>query len=189
MEKLPSLFTGKLVRLAASRPQDSADHARWSQDPEYMRQMDTDFARPMNEAEAAARLPGTSANSVGFAIRTLADDRLIGFVALFSIEWNNQSGVLAIGIGETDYRGKGYGTDALELALYYAFNELNLYRVGLDVIGNNARAIHAYEKVGFKREGAMRASLFRDGQRVDRVLMGILLPEWQARFKPDKEQS
>jgi RimJ/RimL family protein N-acetyltransferase len=66
--------------------------------------------------------------------------------------------------------------------LRYGFHELNLYRLGLDVMGYNARAIHAYEKAGFQIEGRQRAAVLRDGQRHDRVFMGILREEWQARF-------
>jgi RimJ/RimL family protein N-acetyltransferase len=86
--------------------------------------------------------------------------------------------MLAIGIGEASYRGKGYGSDALQLILRYAFRELNLYRVGLDITANNGPAIRACEKAGFQREGAMRRAVSRDGQHIDRILMGILRDEW-----------
>ncbi|HSJ56839.1 MAG TPA: GNAT family protein, partial [Anaerolineae bacterium] len=119
-------------------------------------------------------------STVEFRIYTLDDDRLIGFVALHSLEWNNRAARLVIGIGEPEYRGRGYGSDALRLVLRYAFRELNLERVGLNVNGNNARAIRAYEKVGFRHEGAMRRALRRDGQWQDRIIMGILYDEWKS---------
>ncbi len=176
------LFRGGLVRLAAAQEDDVALFARWSQDADYLRALDTDYARPLSAKEVEERFSSTGSgpNAVEFRLRTLEGDRLIGFVALHSIEWNNQTAMLSIGIGDPDYRGKGYGTDALRLALRYAFRELNLYRVGLDVIADNQAAIRAYEKVGFKREGAMRGAVLRDGQRKDLVLMGILRQEWQA---------
>ena len=93
-------------------------------------------------------------------------------------EWNNQCGLLAIGIGEEKFRSKGYGTDALRLILRYAFFELNLNRVGLDVISYNKRAVRAYEKVGFKVEGTMRESVLRDGHKYDRIIMSILRNEY-----------
>ncbi|NTU75208.1 MAG: GNAT family N-acetyltransferase, partial [Anaerolineaceae bacterium] len=113
-----------------------------------------------------------------FHVRTIQDDRLIGFVALHSIEWNNQAGMLAIGIGEPEFRGRGYGHETLELILNYAFNELNLYRVGLHVIANNASAIRTYEAAGFVKEGVQRSSVFRDQQRIDCIHMGILREEY-----------
>lgn len=178
---MSSLFNGKKIRLAAFRPEDAEIAARWTEDGEYQRQLDTDFARPSTAQEQAEMLNSRrSPNSVTFALRTLEGDRLIGFVALHSIEWNNQCGTLSIGIGEPEYCGQGLGLEALQLILNYAFNELNLYRVGLDVIGDNERALRAYRKAGFIEEGRLRAAVYRDGRRNDRVMMSILRDEWQA---------
>ncbi|MSP13999.1 MAG: N-acetyltransferase [Chloroflexi bacterium] len=175
-----NLFRGKLVRLAAPSAADGEAFARWSQDPEYLRHLDTDFAQPFSGENWGdrERAPGGESRSFTFRLRSIKDDTLIGFVALHSIEWNNQSTLMAIGIGDPTYRGQGYGRDALQLILNYAFNELNLHRVGLDVNANNQVAIRAYESVGFRHEGAMRQALMRDGQRWDRLIMGILRPQW-----------
>ena len=175
------LFRGKLVRLSAPREDDAEAFARWSHDAGYLRAVDTDFARPISASEAAKRFSGDEGDpsAVAFRIRTLKEDRLIGFVALHSIEWNNRAALLAIGIGEGEYRGKGYGSDALRLVLRYGFEELNLLRVGLDVISNNTAAVRAYEKVGFVHEGAMRKAVLRDGRHHDRLIMGILCDEWK----------
>ena len=176
------LFRGSLLRLAAPREEDVETLARWSEDADHMRALDTDFARPRTLQEIAGQHnpEQRDPNGVLFHLRTLDDDRLIGFVALHSIEWNNRAGLLSIGIGEADFRGRGYGSEALRLILRYAFDELNLDRVGLDVISNNQRAIRAYERAGFRHEGALRAAVLRDGQRYDRLLMGILREEWQV---------
>lgn len=171
------LFRGRLVQLAAPRQEDAATLAYWSHDADYLRDVDTDYARP-RPPEAFAPPTSPSADAIEFRLRTLEDDRLIGFVALHSIEWNNRAGLLSIGIGERDYRGMGYGRDALQLILRYAFDELNLERVGLDVISSNTAAIRAYEGAGFRREGALRAAVLRDGQRHDRIVMGLLREEW-----------
>ncbi|MCC7209608.1 MAG: GNAT family N-acetyltransferase [Anaerolineae bacterium] len=175
------LLAGRLVRLAAPSEDEKAAFARWSADPEYMRHLDDDPVRPMAAEQFNLPRREGAPNNVEFRIRTLADDKLIGFVALFNIKWSNGSAVLAIGIGEPDYRGKGYGSDALALAVGYAFRELNLHRVGLSVISYNARAIRTYEKVGFVREGMRREAIHRDGRRYDEVLMGILRTEWEQR--------
>jgi RimJ/RimL family protein N-acetyltransferase len=176
-----SLFIGERVRLAAPVPEDAQFFARWNEDSEFMRQMDTDYARPRNVQdyeEITKSMRGE--NSMLFHVRTIRDDRLIGFVAVHNIEWNNQTGLISIGIGDPDYRSKGFGSEAMRLAMNYAFNELNLFRLGLDVIGDNSRAIHTYEKLGFRHEGSMRQAVHRDGKRVDRLIMGILREEWEA---------
>ncbi|MBX3085106.1 MAG: GNAT family N-acetyltransferase [Anaerolineae bacterium] len=178
--ELGSLFVGTLVRLAASTPDDVIAWTHWFSDGEFLRQMDTDYARLRSQREYERMLENSDGpNSVTFRIRAIEGDKLIGFIALHSIEWNNGTTLLSMGIGEADYRAKGYGTEALRLTLRYAFTELNLYRVGLNVISNNGRAIRAYEKAGFVREGVTRGQVHRDGQRYDLIWMGILREEWE----------
>jgi RimJ/RimL family protein N-acetyltransferase len=85
-----------------------------------------------------------------------------------------------MGIGERDAWGQGYGTEALHLALQYAFDELNLHRITLTVIAYNERAIALYERAGFQREGVFREFGQRDGKRYDMYLYGLLRPEWES---------
>ncbi len=176
------LFSGRLVRLTAPRPEDKDLMAKWSQDAEYLRLLNYDPARPRpaeffvpDKEEEKKR----EDREFEFRIRTLADDKLIGFVEL-DVAWNHQTAWVGIGIGDADYRSKGYGSDALRVAVSYAFRELGLYRVSLGVFAYNQRAIRAYEKVGFVHEGALRGALYRDGQHWDNLFMGILRPEWEA---------
>ncbi len=88
---------------------------------------------------------------------------------------------MAIALGERKFWGNGYGTDAMRVMLRYAFNELNLSRVGLIVFEYNPRAIRSYEKVGFIPEGRVRGAMLRDGKRWDFLYMGILREEWLAK--------
>jgi RimJ/RimL family protein N-acetyltransferase len=177
----PALFAGALVRLAAPLPADKEVFARWSRDDAYLRNLDDDPARPAAEGNFTSfDTPAAPPDSFYFHVRTLEDDCLIGFVVLHSVKWSNQSALLTIGIGDPAYRGRGYGQDALRLILNYAFNELNLYRVGLTVMAYNAVAIKAYERAGFVREGATRGAVQRDGARHDLLHFGILRDEWLA---------
>ncbi len=173
------LFTGRLLRLAAAQPADQEAFAAWSQDEDYMRLLDDDPVRPL--APSAFGYFGESkSGDYYFHLRTLADDQLIGFVVLFNFKWSSQAAQLAIGIGRAEYRGKGYGHDALKLILNYAFSELNLNRVGLTVLSYNISAIKAYERVGFVREGALRQAVRRGGAYHDMLQYGILRAEWEA---------
>ncbi|MEH7061166.1 MULTISPECIES: GNAT family N-acetyltransferase [Bacillus] len=175
-----NLFQNKTIKLSAMREADAEVMAMWQEDSEYLRNVDTDVAFPQSIQEIASNglLKGRRSNSVSFTVRTAQDDRLIGFVAIHGIEWNNRMGLLAIGIGEGNDRGKGYGREAINLILNYAFYELNLHRVGLDVISYNKAAIKLYKKMGFQMEGCMREAVQRDGECFDRIIMGILREEW-----------
>ena len=179
-----NLLHGQLVRLAAADSETDAETlARWSRDSEYQRLLDSEAFVPRSVKQVkqgiAEWLEHERPDSFGFMIRTLADDRLIGFIGLGGINWNNGDGFIGIGIGETELWGKGYGMDAMRVLLRFAFDELNLHRVSLSVYAYNPRAIRSYEKVGFKIEGRARRVANRDGQRSDEVFMGILREEWE----------
>jgi RimJ/RimL family protein N-acetyltransferase len=178
------LLQGQLVRLVAANSEKDAELlAQWSRDSEYRRLLDTDPASPHSVKQAKEEIlkwmEHEQPNSFGFMIRTLADDRVIGFVGLDGIGWTHGDCFVGIGIGDPEYRGNGYGTDAMRVILRYAFTELNLHRVSLDVFEYNLRAIRSYEKAGFVVEGRARQFLNRDGRRWDLIFMGILREEWE----------
>src|SRR5262245_20533352 len=102
------LFTGQLLRLAAPRPEDSDIFAAWSNDADYLRLLDDDPIRPLTSDNYSSF--GGAITDHYFHLRTLADDTLIGFVVLFNVKWPGGSSDMAIGIGESAYRGKGYGS-------------------------------------------------------------------------------
>jgi diamine N-acetyltransferase len=96
---------------------------------------------------------------------------------------NRREAVTEFGIGIYDpaYLGKGYGRDAIQVLLRWAFRIQNYRRVWLSTTGTNTRAIRAYEACGFIHEGRLREHVFDNGQYVDMVHMGMLRSEWEAR--------
>lgn len=177
-----SLRRGPRVRLTACTAADLPTIARWHEDDVFLRQLDARPARPASEAALAQWLDDQhkATDAFLFAIRLLNDDNLIGYVQLDGILWTHQVGWLTIAVGDATQQQQGYGQEALELTLRFAFHELNLYRVQLTVFSYNERAIGLYEKLGFRREGVYRAFLQREGQRHDMYLYGLLRPEWEA---------
>ncbi|MFC1923049.1 GNAT family N-acetyltransferase [Chloroflexota bacterium] len=209
------LFQGELVHLIAPEPQLAAGlHSRWMRDSEFVRLLDTDPARlfsvDKNKEWFEKNLVEEQKDDELFLlIRTLEEDRTIGLIGLDGIRWTHgdawigiglgereywgkgygtdamrillRDAWIGIGLGEREYWGKGYGTDAMRILLRYAFEELNLHRLSLCVFEYNPRAIHSYEKVGFIIEGSARKFLNRDGQRYDMLFMGILREEWERR--------
>lgn len=115
-----------------------------------------------------------------FAIE--ADGKLIGTVGLHN--WRNtRAGVGSFGIGifDPEYVGKGYGRDALNVFLKWAFRVQNYRRIWLMTLADNERAIRAYEACGFVREGLLRQHEVFNGEPADVLVMGLLRDEWQAR--------
>jgi RimJ/RimL family protein N-acetyltransferase len=113
-------------------------------------------------------------------IRARADDRLIGKAVIHRIEWTNGNCFFQMGIGSAEDRRKGYGTQALQMLLRFAFAELNLFRVSAAVPEYNAGAIALMQKFGFVQEVCRRKSLERDGYRWDLYVFGLLRDEWLA---------
>lgn len=177
------LFRGRLVRLTMEDAKAVVDaRLRWSRDTEYWHLQSSDIAMPYSHKQMKEWLEKEkaeiSATDFFFMIQTLEDDRIIGDIELDGIDWSNGEGWVGIGIGERDYWGRGYGSDAMRILLRFAFQELNLHRITLDVFADNPRAMRSYEKVGFSYEGCMREFMQRGSKIVDLVHMGILREEW-----------
>ena len=114
---------------------------------------------------------------VDFEIHDQKTGKLIGHCGLCYISWVNRTAELAIYIGDDEYRGGGYGKDALRLLMDYAFKTINLNRVWCEVFSNNA-AIEVYRKIGFVDEGKMRQHHFEDGEYIDSYILGLLKDDW-----------
>lgn len=188
---MKDLFRGELVRLTSEEPETRAKHeVRWQRDSEFHRLADGDPSELNSEKNIKEWIEknvegGFKPERYPFAIRALDDDKLIGFIGL-GLNLIHSEAWVGIGIGERDRWGKGYGTDAMKVALHYAFMELGLQRVSLGLHEYNARALKSYEKAGFRLEGRTRKDMLREGKRTDTLWMGILRDDWMLMQNGDK---
>jgi RimJ/RimL family protein N-acetyltransferase len=177
------LFRGQLVRITAEEPGTYAkSEVLWHRDSEFVRLADSDPVQLSSEKKikewAEKRFEkGPQPDRYSFTVRTLAEDKLIGFFGLW-INLIHSEAWVGIGIGEREFWGKGYGTDMMKLCLQYAFVELCVERVSLGLHEYNARALRSYEKCGFRLEGRTRQDMLREGRRSSTLWMGILREEW-----------
>jgi len=74
---------------------------------------------------------------------------------------------------------KGYGSEAIILALNYGFGMFNIHRIELSVFEFNERAIGVYEKLGFVKEGIKRDSLYFNHKYYNEIIMSILEDEFR----------
>ena len=112
-----------------------------------------------------------------FMIETTDQKKSIGHMYL-DLDKNNQKTELSITVGEKDYWGKGYGSEAVNLFLDYCFNKLHLNKVCLKVLSFNNPAIKMYKKAGFRKEGILREDIFLNGKYEDFIVMSILRREY-----------
>ena len=175
------MLIGEKVRLIEIDPErDSKTWANWRQNSEFLRLLDSGPSK-LHSAKANQEWMEKHLSDYlefEFAIATLESGQIIGSVGLDGNIRTHADAFVGIGIGDTDYWGMGYGTDAMRVILRYGFMELGLHRVSLNVFSYNTRAIKSYEKIGFRTEAVSRNYLMRDGQWWDMVWMGILREEW-----------
>lgn len=147
---------------------------RWREDPEISKT----FSGPLL-TYLLAHLPELSEDERrrDFLVSD-ESGRGIGLVSLFNIDHSVSQAETAKLLGESDGRGKGYATEAVQLLLAYAFAVLKLRRVYLQTGGFNLHNIKLNEKMGFKFEGILRESAILMGEHVQIVVMSMLAREF-----------
>lgn len=103
----------------------------------------------------------------------------MGVIRLANIDLVNRS--MSVG-GDIlpSFQNQGHGQQMFELIKVFCFDCLNMHRIWLLVMETNKRAIHVYEKTGFKHEGRQREAIYRDGQYIDYLMMSMLREEFDA---------
>jgi RimJ/RimL family protein N-acetyltransferase len=179
-----NILQGPRIRLTAVDKTDLPTISVWYEDTAYSRMFDAIPAVPKSQAQLEQWLEGVykAKDSFLFAVRPLDEETLLGYSELDGILWPHQNCWLGIGMGNREHWGQGFGRESMELALNFAFHELNLHRVQLTVFSYNERALKLYKKLGFKQEGVFREHIQRDGRRYDMILFGLLRREWTERL-------
>ena len=103
------------------------------------------------------------------------DVGIIGISSLVNIDWRNSHAWHGLVLGDSSYRGKGYGVDAIMATMRYAFDELNLERLDGSMIEYNQHSLATYcgMKLGWKEEGRRRNYFYRKGRFWDQIVVGV----------------
>ncbi|CAN8099696.1 unnamed protein product [Discula destructiva] len=114
---------------------------------------------------------------------TNQEEKRIGYLSLhyggYGSSPLHRACVLGITLAESS-QDKGYGTEAIQWALEWAFKHGNLHSVNLSTVSYNTNAHKCYEKCGFKLAGRKRQCVWHDGQWHDALDYDILEAEWKA---------
>ena len=178
------MLKGKLVNLRAIEREDLEEVMKWVNDREVTKYLAA-FLYPVSQEEEEKFLErAMSRNDTEKNLVMETKERVyIGQISLHKIDWKNSNAELGIVIGNKEYWGKGYGTEAIKILLHHAFNQMNLYKIDLQVFEFNQRGIRCYEKCGFKKEGKLRKNHFYQAKYYDVFLMGILKDEFEKTNK------
>jgi RimJ/RimL family protein N-acetyltransferase len=180
------MYPGKKINLHALEPEHLENANAWINDPDIRKYLSVYIPEPRYGTERWYDSMMADPCHHVFAICTKSG-RHIGNMGLHKIDWKNSNAELGILIGEQRYLSRGYGEDAVNTLLRFAFLELNLHRIYLSVWAFNNRAIACYEKCGFKKEGTSKDMLYHDGEYHDGLRMSILRNEFDGMEKGRKD--
>ena len=172
---------GEKIELRRHARENYRLYAAWYGDPEIWHL--TSWApSPLNRSAVEKLFEDRELSQTddSFAIHIKGDDEPIGVISLMNKSEANESAELSVIVAHRDDRHKGYGTEAIDRLLRYAFEELGLNRIGLSVFDFNQEAISAYEKLGFVVEGRFRQAIKRRSGFHDAILMSILKKEYES---------
>ncbi len=175
------LLQGQNLKLGALQEKDIDILSGWYENTDFLRFYDFHPAIPKTREQLMKIYEnGTTDTFIPFAVRLKDTGEMIGLIEIDGISQSNRFAWISIGFGDNNHRGKGFGFEALSLAVEFAFNELNLERLQLNVIEYNKAAIKLYEKTGFVREGVYREAVQRNGEKHNLILYGLLRKEWNS---------
>lgn len=173
-------WQGEKTRLV---PLDKAGHFEnallWLNDPdttEHLLVGDFPITRLVEEAYFD-RMMKESKEDVPFAIETL-EAQHIGFIGLHGIQWQHRAGAGGIVIGDHAFRGRGYGTDALLVQAYHAFDILGLRMLMAEVLAGNAASQKAMKKAGYREIARIPQRYWRRGAYRDVFLFALFRDDW-----------
>jgi UDP-4-amino-4,6-dideoxy-N-acetyl-beta-L-altrosamine N-acetyltransferase len=109
-----------------------------------------------------------------------------GVINLADIDWDHRRCSWGFYLGEPDTAADGtddrlHMSDALRRVAEIAFIDLQLDKLCAQVLSSNERSLALHERIGFVREGVLRAHVRRTDGVHDLVLLSMLRSEWDAR--------
>ncbi len=179
-------LSGRIVNLRPFAKTDLPTLVRWVNDPEVRDFVSIVFPQTEKAEEEWLNKLGSNHDNITLAIET-KDGVLIGSMGLHKIHWVNRNGTTGALIGEKEYWGKGFGTDAKMILLDYAFNSLGLHKICSEVIAFNERSLRYSLHCGYRVEGRKIDHIFKYGRYWDLIQLGLFKNGWLPIWKRYKE--
>jgi len=172
-----NIIIGKKIRLREKTLSDVRNDYQWQIDPE-LAELD---ASPILEISFSVYLLDYSSgihhkdrHRFPLAIETL-DGKHIGNCNCYDINVGKAEAQVGIMIGDKEYWGKGFGTDAVNTLVSHIYMASSFNRLYLKTLDWNKRAQKCFSKCGFTPYGTLK----RDGYNF--ILMELKRGEWEKR--------
>lgn len=168
------MYYGNKVCLRAYKEEDIKIATGFVNDKELKKFLVATIPFPMSLWEEETWIRSQTGNENGeynFAIEDLETNKYIGGCGIQKVNWISRVATVGIMIGDKDYWGKGYGTDAMKVLMQFIFENMNMNKIRLSTFSFNERAKKSYEKCGFKVEGVLRDEVFKEGKYYNEIIM------------------
>ena len=170
------MYTGEKVKLREYKKEDVKPAQSYVNNPEVKRLLTPGipFPNTLEDEEKWVESLSATKDVYSFAIETLQDNKYIGGCGINSIDWKNSVALVGIFIGDKDYWGKGYGTEAVKKVVDFGFNVIGLNRIEAFITPENYGSIKVLKKLNFIEEGIVRERDLIKGKLEDGVIMAML---------------
>jgi RimJ/RimL family protein N-acetyltransferase len=178
------VLPGRLVRLRTTVESDIADYLRWNLPGLKAWQFDGPWFGGTLDKMIESRkkwLTGERLQPYHHLEIDVTDHGHAGWVNVYVHPGDPHMTEAGIDIVDDSLWSRGLGTEAFGLWADYLFPALNLTRLGYSTWSGNPAMVRVGEKLGFTLEGRIRRGCEVNGQFFDRIKMGLLRDEWQAR--------
>lgn len=177
----PFLIGERIYLRALEKADFAGPYLNWVNDPEVTKYLSGGrFPTTLEQLEEYFEKMTGSNEHVFFAIIDKETNKHVGNIKLGPIDWISRHTNFGTMIGEKDFWGKGYGTEAMQLILHYAFDRLNLLKVWDGAISVNSLSLRKNEKAGLKVEAVLKDHTYIDGRYYDSVIVSITQEEYYA---------
>jgi len=172
------IIAGEHVILRAFEREDAERCYRWMNDPNIVRTLKSRYPMAFsNEMAWLDRAMEPTSGERHFAIERKDDRVHIGNASIHDIDWVSRTAAFGLFIGEPSAWNRGFGSDAIGTLMRFAFEEMNLRKLRINVFDYNDRAKHVLESRGFVQEGRLRREFYREGLYHDLVILSTFRDE------------
>lgn len=168
----PVYLEGERVTLCTVQPEDYEFFVRNLNDPKVRHAGYETVRAPFYEEDIATEVE--SEDSHIFLV--CHEGAPVGSASIKGIDREGRKAELSYWIAP-DEQGKGYATEAADLCLTHAFDELGLHKVWARTVGDNEASKKVLEKLDFQREGILQEHWYGFGRYVDEHRFGLLRHE------------
>ncbi|MBV7262396.1 GNAT family N-acetyltransferase [Photobacterium sp. WH77] len=151
-------------------------------DPDVMRYWDSSPWQSIEEANdyiQASKPSLDEPEKLVLGIYEQPEQRLLGKCMLFNIDQDSRRAELGFGISKAHW-GRGLVQEVASALIQFAFQEMQLNRLEVEIDPDNTGSAKVLTKLGFSQEGYLAERWIVDGKMSDSAIYGLLARKWRA---------